>query len=86
MFLLLSVIAICITAIIVVSLLQGTPITINIHKKIEEVRPKPVELTSEEKKLLEEQKQVADGMNEVIKFAQDFLGGDIDAEPERKAE
>lgn len=86
MFLLLSVIVICITVIIVVFLLQGTPITINIHKKIEEVRPKPTALTDEEKKILEEQKQVTDGMNEVIKFAQEFLGGDTDAEPKREAE
>ncbi len=86
MFLLLSIIAICITTIIVIHSLQNKPITILVHKKIEEIRPAPTPLTDEENKLLEEQKSVADGMNEVIKFAQEFLGGDVDAEPERKAE
>lgn len=85
MFLLLSIISICITTIIVIHSLQNKPITILVHKKIEEIRPAPKELTAEEEKLLEEQKSVADGMNEVIKFAQEFLGGDVDAEPKQQA-
>ena len=86
MFLLLSIITICITALIVINSLQKNPITIVIHKKLEEIRPDPAPMTEEEKKAVEEQQQFTDGMNEVIRFAQEFLGGDIDAESERKAE
>lgn len=85
MFLLLSVIAICITTIIVINSLQNKPITIIVHKKIEEIRPEPKELTDEEKKVLDEQQSINDGINEVIKFAQEFLGGDVDAEPKQQA-
>lgn len=85
MFLLLSIISICITAIIVINSLQNKPITFIVHKKIEEIRPTPIPLTQEEEKAIEEQNNMADSMNEVIKFAQEFLGGDVDAEPERKA-
>lgn len=86
MFLLLSVIAICITTIIVINSLQNKPITFIVHKKLEEIRPTPTPLTKEEEKAIEDQNNMADSMNEVIKFAQEFLGGDIDAESERKAE
>ena len=86
MFLLLSVLSICITIFFVINSLQNKPITIVIHKKLEEIRPEPAPLTEEEKKAVEEQQQLTDGMNEVIRFAQEFLGGDIDAESERKAE
>lgn len=86
MYILLSIIAICITTIIVINSLQNKPITILVHKKIEEIRPAPTPMSDEEKKAIEDQQSVVDGMNEVIKVAQEFLGGDVDAEPERKAE
>ena len=85
MFLLLSVLSICITIFFVINSLQNKPITIVIHKKLEEIRPEPAPLSEEEKKTLEEQQQITDGMNDVIRFAQEFLGGDIDAESEHKA-
>lgn len=85
MYLLLSILAICITVFFVIHSLQNKPITFVIHKKIEEIRPEPTPLSDEEKKTLEEQQQVNDGINEVIKLAQEFLGGDTDAEPEHKA-
>lgn len=86
MFGLLSVLAICIMVIIVVHSLQEHPITFIVHKKIEEIRPEPKPLTPEEKKSLEEQNNVVDGMNELIKFTQEFLGGEPDAETKRQAE
>lgn len=86
MFLLLSIISICITTLIVIHSLQEKPITFVVHKKLEEIRPEPKELSEEEKKTLEDQEKITDGLNEVIRFAQEFLGGDTDAEPEHKAE
>lgn len=86
MFLLLSIISICITTLIVIHSLQEKPITFVVHKKLEEIRPESKEFSEEEKKTLEDQEKIADGLNEVIRFAQEFLGGDIDAEPEHKAE
>ena len=86
MFTLLSVISICITLFFVIDSLQKHPIEIIVHKKIEEIRPTPQPLTEEEKKYLEEQKEVADGMNEIIKATQEFLGGDINAESEPETE
>lgn len=86
MFLLLSVICICITTVFVVHLLQEKPITFVVHKKLEEIRPEPTPLTAEEKKALEDQQELNDGMNKVIRFAQEFLGGDVDAEPKQQTE
>ncbi len=87
MFLLLSIIIICITTLIVIHSLQEKPITFVVHKKFEEIRPEPKELSEEEKKAIEDQQQeMAEGLDEVIRFTQEFLGGDIDAEPKRKAE
>lgn len=86
MFLLLSVLSVCITVFFVVNSLQKHPITFVIHKKLEEIRPEPQELSEEDKKALDDQADVIDGMNEIIKFTQEFLGGESDAEPKRKAE
>lgn len=86
MFLLLSILSVCITVIFVVNSLQKHPITFVIHKKLEEIRPEPQELSEEDKKALDDQADVIDGMNEIIKFTQEFLGGESDAEPKRKAE
>lgn len=82
-----SILIICITIIIVVNFIQRHPITFIIHKKYEEIA-KPVEpLSEEEKRLLEEQRDAVDGMNEVIKFTQEFLGGEVeDADAKRQAE
>lgn len=87
MFTLLSIICICITTIYVVNFIQSHTITFKIHKVYEEVQPPEKPLTEEEKKLLEEQQTITDGMNEVIKFTQEFLGGEVeDADAKRKAE
>lgn len=86
MFGFLSIIVVCITILCIVKMLQQSPITFVVHKKIEEIRPEPKELSEEEKKALEDQSKITDGMNEIIRFTQDFLGGDIDAESEPKAE
>ncbi len=85
MFLLLSVLFICITVVFVIDLLQKKPITFIVHKKIEEIRPAPAELSKEDKDEIEKRNQTIDGINEVIRFTQEFLGGDIDAESESKA-
>lgn len=85
MFLLLSVLCICITIIFVINLLQKKPITFIVHKKLEEIRPEPAELSQEEKDDIDKRNQTLDGINEVIRFTQEFLGGDIDAESESKA-
>lgn len=85
MYILLSVIFICITLIIVVNSIQRNPITFIIHKKFEEVKVPEKELTEEDKKTLEDQNDMKDGINELIKFTQEFLGGDTDAESEHKA-
>lgn len=84
MFGFLSVITICITLIFVINLIQKHPITFIIHKKIEEIVESAKPLTAEEQKLLEEQQAINDGMNEVIKLTQEFLGGEVeDADAER---
>lgn len=71
-------IIICMTVIAAILLLQAKPITIVLHKKFEEIKAPSPELTAEEKKLLEDQQSITDGMNELIKATQEFLGGDID--------
>ena len=84
MFGFLSVITICITLIFVINLIQKHPITFIIHKKIEEITEPAKPLTAEEQKLLDEQQAINDGMNEVIKLTQEFLGGEVeDADAER---
>lgn len=84
MFTFLSVLTICITIIFVVNFIQKHTITFKIHKVYEEVQQPEQPLTEEEKKMLEEQKNTVDGMNEVIKFTQEFLGGEVDdADAER---
>jgi len=84
MFGFLSVITICITLIFVINLIQKHPITFIIHKKIEEIAEPVKPLTAEEQKLLEDQQAINDGMNEVIKLTQEFLGGEVeDADAER---
>lgn len=86
MYALLSVLAICITIFFVLNSIQKNPITIIIHKKFETITPNQ-EISEEDKKLLSEQQQTIDGMNEVIRFTQEFLGGDVeDANAKRKAE
>lgn len=64
------------------------PIQFVIHKKFEEVPLPEKEETPEERakreKEEEEQKSVYDGLNEVIRFAQEFVGGGPeDAEPKQ---
>lgn len=87
MFIFLSIICICITTIFVVNSIQKHPITFIVHKKFEEIQKPAEPLSEEEKKLLEDQKQTLDGMNEVIKFTQEFLGGEVeDADAKRQAE
>lgn len=78
---LLSII-ICATVLVAIKMLQSKPITFIIHKKIEDVTPGPdiQGLTDEEQKILEDQQNMTDGLNEVIKFTQDFLGGNENAE------
>lgn len=86
MYALLSVLAICITIFFVLNSIQKEPITIVIHKKFETITPNQ-EISEEDKKLLSEQQQTIDGMNEVIRFTQEFLGGEVeDANAKRKAE
>lgn len=86
MYALLSVLAICITIFFVLNSIQKDPITIVIHKKFETITPNQ-EISEEDKKLLSEQQQTIDGMNEVIRFTQEFLGGEVeDANAKRKAE
>lgn len=86
MYALLSVLAICITIFFVLNSIQKDPITIVIHKKFETITPSQ-EISEEDKKLLSEQQQTIDGMNEVIRFTQEFLGGEVeDANAKRKAE
>jgi hypothetical protein len=85
MYTLLSVLAICITVIFVINSLHKNPITFVIHKKFEELKSAPEPLSEEDKKILEDQQQMTTGLNEVIKFTQEFLGGGVDAESEPKA-
>jgi hypothetical protein len=81
---LLSVLAICIALLFAINSLQNKPITFIIHKKFENVAQPAKPLTEEEKQFLEEQKQTIDGMNEVIRITQEFLGGDVeDADAKR---
>lgn len=79
---LLPIIIICATVLLAIRILQDEPITFIIHKKIEDVTPGPdiQGLTEEEEKILEDQQNMTDGLNEVIKFTQDFLGGNENAE------
>lgn len=87
MFTFLSIICICITIIFVVCFIQKHTITFKIHKVFEEVEKPEKPLSEEDKKLIEEQQTITDGMNEVIKFTQEFLGGEVeDADAKRKAE
>lgn len=65
--------------------MHTNPIIFIVHRKFEEILPPAKEPTTEEKKLIEDQ-EVVDGLNEVIKFTQDFLGGEPYAESKRKAE
>lgn len=64
------------------------PIKFEIHKKFEDIVPPKQEETPEEKekreKEEEEQKSVYDGLNDVIRFAQEFVGGGIDEDAEPK--
>lgn len=78
MFTLLSVIMVCVTIIVSIKLLQEKPINVVIHKKLEEIIPEEKPLTDAEQKALEDQEKTIDGMNEVIKFAQEFLGGEVE--------
>lgn len=77
---------VCLAVLILAERLHTRPITFVIHHKYEQILPPAKEPTAEEKKLIEEQEQVVDGLNEVIKFTQDFLGGEPYAESKRKAE
>ena len=77
---------VCVVVLLLAEHLHTRPITFVIHHKYEQILPPAKEPTAEEKKFLEEQGQVVDGLNEVIKFTQDFLGGEPYAESKRKAE
>lgn len=77
---------VCLAVLILAERLHTRPITFVVHHKYEQILPPAKEPTAEEKKLIEEQEQVVDGLNEVIKFTQDFLGGEPYAESKRKAE
>lgn len=83
MFTFLSVAIVCFTIIIVVILVQKDPITIVIHKKIEEIN-KPVQVNPVDDTEDKDQDTLK-GMQELIQFTQDFLGGEVDAESEYKA-
>ena len=83
MFTFLSVAIVCFTIIIVVILVQKDPITIVIHKKIEEIN-KPVQVNPVDDTEDKDQDTLK-GMQELIQFTQDFLGGEVDAESEHKA-
>lgn len=83
MFTFLSVAIVCFTIIIVVILVQKDPITIVIHKKIEEIN-KPVQVNSVDD-IEDKDQDTLKGMQELIQFTQDFLGGEVDAESEHKA-
>lgn len=77
---------VCIAVIYIIDRMHTNPIIFIVHHKYEQILPPAKEPTAEEKKFLEEQGQVVDGLNEVIKFTQDFLGGEPYAESKRKAE
>ena len=75
---------VCGTLIYITHRLHDNPITFGVHHKYEQVLQPTKEPTTEEKKLIEDQ-EVVDGLNEVIKFTQDFLGGEPYAESKPKA-
>lgn len=77
---------VCLAVLILAERLHTRPITFVVHHKYEQILPPAKEPTAEEKKFLEEQERVTDGLNEVIKFTQEFLGGEPYAESKRKAE
>lgn len=83
MFTFLSVAIVCFTIVIVVILVQKDPITIVIHKKVEEIN-KPVQVNPVDDTEDKDQDTLK-GMQELIQFTQDFLGGEVDAESEYKA-
>lgn len=66
------------------------PIRFEIHKKFEDIPLPKQEETEEEKKAREkfeeEQKSAYDGLNEIVQFAQEFVGGGIveDAQPKQQ--
>lgn len=86
MFGLLTTIIICSTIIYVVRFVQKHTITFTLHYLNENVKEPTKDLSDEDKKLIEDQNETINGMNEVIKLAQEFLGGGLDAESEYKAE
>lgn len=83
-------VAILITLIICGTIIwvTSTPIRFEIHKKFEEIPLPKQEETEEEKqareKFEEEQRSAYDGLNEIVQFAQEFVGGGIDTDAEPK--
>lgn len=73
---------ICITLLALPVILHTYPICIKIYKSFERIHPQEAPITDDEKKAIEEQNALSNGLNEVIRFTQDFLGGDIDANDE----
>lgn len=79
---LLKTIIICGTFIYICNKICKYSIHFTFHNIYENKQPTPTALSAEEQKVIEDQKNVMDGMNEVIKFTQEFLGGETDAESE----
>jgi hypothetical protein len=79
---LLKTIIICGTFIYICNKICKYSIHFTFHNIYENKQPESAPLTQEEQKVIEDQKNVMDGMNEVIKFTQEFLGGETDAESE----
>lgn len=79
---LLKTIIICGTFIYICNKICKYSIHFTFHNIHENKQPESAPLTAEEQKVIEDQKNVIDGMNEVIKFTQEFLGGETDAESE----
>ena len=72
----------CGTLIYIINKVAKYSIHFTFHNIHETKQPERAPLTQEEQKVIEDQKNVMDGMNEVIKFTQEFLGGETDAESE----
>ena len=87
-------VAILITLIICGTIIWVThkPIRFEIHKKFEEIplpeKPETPEEKAEREKEEAEQKSAYDGLNEIIQFAQEFVGGGTidNAEPKQQTE
>lgn len=78
MFGFLSVLVLCGTLIYLTVFMQKNSMTFTFHHLNEDVPAPEKPLTEEEKKALDEQTQINDGLNEIIKFTQEFVGGETD--------